>query len=373
MLTTDRRSGQGLYVYPDGSSYEGGFRDGVFDGLGCYRNRNLWKFEGEFKRYKRDGIGISVAPDASKSFREVWQEARLVDRDELIQDSWAKIIHDRYRLRELLGSGSYGEIYLCIEKATSKKFAIKLERADRKKLRTEIELLQSMKDQSSTAGLHDYGHDCMYEYMVMSLLGGNLNDLRKAQALQRFSLATSASLGIQMVNAIKTLHEAGYVHRDVKPSNFVLGRAEDGADSKVFIIDFGLARRFTLANGTIVPPRKKAGWNGTQRYASIGTHERKELGRHDDLWSWFYLMVQFMKGSLPWCKTRGKDAIGELKVRYHNATLCQGLPDEMLRIMEHLKSLGYYDVPQYAKINQQLAAIVTRETAGRTHKYEWVQ
>jgi predicted Ser/Thr protein kinase len=367
----DCRSGTGEYFYPDGSRYEGSFKNGVFDGIGCYHNRNGWTFEGEFNCYKRNGIGLSIAPDGKRKFRETWQEGHLVDREELFNDPLACMIYSRFRLKQKLGSGSYGEIYMCEDKETKTQYAIKLEKADRKKLRMEIELLQAMVGCEFVSKLHFWGHNCNHEYMVMDYLGENLNDLRKNRPQTKFSIITSCAIGIQMVKSIQALHDAGFVHRDIKPSNFVMGRGENS--SKCYIIDFGLARRYMLTGGSIIPPRKKAGWNGTQRYASINTHQRKELGRHDDLWSLLYVLVQFMRGHLPWCKTRGKDAIGQMKVKYHNAKLVKGLPPEMLKFMEHLKKLGYYDRPDYNLLVDLLDKMYKRETASRKTPvlFEW--
>lgn len=116
-------------------------------------------------------------------------------------------------------------------------------------------------------------------------------------------------------------------------SNFVVGRSKSKRD-RCFLIDFGLARKYRLQSGEIRPPRKSAGFRGTARYASINSHHSKELGRRDDLWSVFYVLVEFSLGSLPWRKIKDKEHIGELKERFTNAELVKDLPSEFLSFME---------------------------------------
>lgn len=79
-------------------------------------------------------------------------------------------------------------------------------------------------------------------------------------------------------------------------------------------------------------PRPVAGFRGTVRYASVNAHKNKvsvlsltasvigiygsrelkigvilqEMGRHDDLWSLFYMLVEFLVGQLPWRKIKDK-------------------------------------------------------------------
>ena len=60
------------------------------------------------------------------------------------------------------------------------------------------------------------------------------------------------------------------MHRDIKPGNFVIGRGKKS--SKVYMIDFGLAKRFLLKDGTHIPYRDNKNLTGTARYASLNTH-----------------------------------------------------------------------------------------------------
>ena len=58
-----------------------------------------------------------------------------------------------------------------------------------------------------------------------------------------------------------------------------------------------------------------AGFRGTVRYASVNAHDNREMGRHDDLWSLFYMLIEFLQGQLPWRKIKDKDQVGQIKVK----------------------------------------------------------
>lgn len=77
------------------------------------------------------------------------------------------------------------------------------------------------------------------------------------------------------------------------------------------MLDFGLARQFTTSTGEVRPPRAAAGFRGTVRYASVNAHKNKEMGRHDDLWSLFYMLVEFVNGQLPWRKIKDKEQVSQ--------------------------------------------------------------
>jgi len=169
-----------------------------------------------------------------------------------------------------------------------------------------------------------------------------------------------------MVKALQAVHGLGVLHRDVKPSNFVLGgRYRSSADpsqaNKLFIIDFGLSRKFMGIDGEIKPPRANAGFRGTARYASVNSHQCKELAPRDDLWSVFYVMVEFATGSLPWRNQRDRDKVGEIKAEYlKGKKLTEGLPPEFEQFQDYLLSLDYYSKPDYAMIIKKFHDLLLR-------------
>jgi serine/threonine protein kinase len=82
--------------------------------------------------------------------------------------------------------------------------------------------------------------------MVMDILGKSLEDLNQ-ECKGKFSLKTVLLLGEQMIRRIQYLHNCRFLHRDIKPDNFVMG--VENRKHNVFIIDFGLAKRYLRKNG----------------------------------------------------------------------------------------------------------------------------
>ena len=86
-------------------------------------------------------------------------------------------------------------------------------------------------------------------------------------------------LNFQILKGIEAIHDVGFLHRDVKPSNFAVGRLPQTL-RHIFMLDFGLARQYTNAAGEVRPPRGAAGFRGTVRYASVNAHKNREMGEH---------------------------------------------------------------------------------------------
>lgn len=95
-------------------------------------------------------------------------------------------------------------------------------------------------------------------------------------------MATTLSIGIQIITRLEQIHRKGFVHRDIKANNFMTGCGDD--KKTVYIIDFGLTKRYKdLKTGQHIAIKGGKSLVGTARYASIASHEGYEQCRRDDL------------------------------------------------------------------------------------------
>ena len=105
---------------------------------------------------------------------------------------------------------------------------------------------------------------------------------------------------MQMVPRLEYLHSKNFVHRDMKPENIVIGQGKKA--SMVYLIDFGLAKRFLCPKtGIHIPFKADKGIIGTAKFLSLSTHRGNECSRRDDLEALGIVLIYFLRnGSLPW-------------------------------------------------------------------------
>ncbi|XP_064076029.1 tau-tubulin kinase 1 isoform X2 [Vanessa tameamea] len=282
------------------------------------------------------------------------------------------VVKERWKVVKKIGGGGFGEIYEGLDLVTQEQVALKVESARQPKqvLKMEVAVLKKLQGKEHVCRFIGCGRNARFNYVVMQLQGRNLAELRRAQPRGAFSLSTTLRLGLQILKAIDSIHSVGFLHRDIKPSNFSIGRHPSNC-RRVYMLDFGLARQYTTSNGQVRPPRAAAGFRGTVRYASINAHKNKEMGRHDDLWSLFYMLVEFVNGQLPWRKIKDKEQVGLMKEKYDHRLLLKHLPSELRQFLEHVQQLEYADTPDYAMLASLLERCCKRRGIRETDPYDW--
>jgi len=157
----------------------------------------------------------------------------------------------RYRLLELLGQGGMATIYRARDAQLERDVAVKLLRSE---LGRDPDFLARFRDEARAAAslshpnivaVHDFGEDESGPYIVMELVEGQdlASIIRETGALApRQAARVSAEVG----KALHAAHVRGIVHRDVKPSNVLVGR-----DGRVKVADFGIARALTESQLTL--------------------------------------------------------------------------------------------------------------------------
>ena len=102
-----------------------------------------------------------------------------------------------------------------------------------------------------------------------------------------------------MIQRIEYIHSRLYLHRDIKPDNFLMGIGR--RQHYVYVIDFGLTKRYRDSRtGQHIPYKDGKSLTGTARYASVNTHLGIEQSRRDDLEALGFVLMYFNKMSLPW-------------------------------------------------------------------------
>eukprot|EP01135_Chromosphaera_perkinsii_P004414 Nk52_evm17s280 gene=Nk52_evmTU17s280 len=281
------------------------------------------------------------------------------------------IVKEQWRIEEKLGSGAFGEIHRAKDLKTKTRVAIKIENCENHNqvLKMEVAVLRKLQGNKHICKYEACGRNERFSYVVMQLLGKNLSELRKKQPETKFSHITCSLLGLQMLSAIEHIHRNGYLHRDIKPSNFVMGQEKD---SRVcYLVDFGLCRNYRTEEGNHREPRSVAGFRGTARYASLNAHKSKELSRRDDMWSFFYMMVEFFVGQLPWRRLKDKKDVGKCKMGTKTKELIKDAPPEFAELAEHVEGLGYYDEPNYEFAKGLFMAILARANGAMDSVFDW--
>jgi casein kinase 1 len=346
------------------------------------------------------------------------------------QDQFEIRVGRRYRLGKKVGSGSFGDIYLGTHVDNGNEVAIKLEPSSTRhpQLKYESRLYNLLKGAVGIPEVKWYGVEGDYNVMVMDLLGPSLEDLFCFCGRQ-FSVQTVSLLGHQLVTRLEYLHNKNYLHRDIKPDNFLAGLSDDdsknlrndtpsstsnvattssktasslssissasssnnklshsragagpgGSAATVYMIDFGLAKRYRDSQHVHIPYRDKKSLTGTARYASINTHLGLEQSRRDDLESTGYVLMYFLRGSLPWQGLRAPNK----KVKYQKicakklgtpiGELCGKYPEEFSMYLSYCRGLRFDETPDYSYLRRLFNRCAARKGfVLENYQFDWV-
>ncbi|VDM62424.1 unnamed protein product [Angiostrongylus costaricensis] len=218
------------------------------------------------------------------------------------------VVGKRWRIVKKLGEGGFGAVYK-VEDVVKRKLAALKAEANNKRggvLRLEAKVLHRLEGKPHVVQLIQTGKKDSYSYIVMTLLGESLDKVI-SRIGKICSISTQVRIGIQVLFAIKQIHDTGFIHRDVKPGNMALGMRSTEESRLIHILDFGLAREYVVVDKDgatkMRRPRPKVHFRGTLRYCSANVQLRCEQGRVDDLWCLLYIMVE-LRGRLPWANAQ---------------------------------------------------------------------
>lgn len=280
-----------------------------------------------------------------------------------------RILAGQYEVVSRLGSGSFGEVYRAVDLWKNQPVAVKVEARKSKPIGLEREyimldaLAADMDVQSPAAPhVHWFGANSTHQVMVMDLLGVSVEEVFAEVYGHRFPTYLACSLARQVLRHLAYIHGRGIVHGDVKPENILF---QQGSSTHVSLVDLGLGSSYVNANGNHIAMNDEfKSFTGTPRFASSNVHAGYVQTRRDDLISWAFMLVYWLKGRLPWQGVRQTDKmqrlqqVAFLKQRIPTHVLCESLHPNVETIVTICQALKFDEVPPYAILESLVSQMI---------------
>jgi len=284
------------------------------------------------------------------------------------------------RVLRKINEGAFGEIHIGELLENEKPVAVKLELQNtlHPQLLSEGNIYRHLQGGPGIPEVYWFGlHEPQYNVLVMDLLGPSLQDLL-VYCGHKFTVKTTLMLVDQMLSIIEFFHKKQYLHRDIKPDNFMLGLGDKA--NQVFVIDLGLTKkmmrqRFSVGQigCQVIHPMV-----GTVRYAGIHAHLGHEEGPRDDLESLAYVWAFFLRGSLPWqgVAARNRDEkfakIRDMKKVLKSSELFEGFPNEFERYLDYVRAMRKDELPNYQRVRDVFRKLAAQSNIEYDFQFDWV-
>jgi serine/threonine protein kinase len=205
------------------------------------------------------------------------------------------LINRKYKINETIGNGKFGIVYKGSNVRTGEIVAIKTESYENpyKLMRRETSILNYLhqKKVEKIPSIYWYGKFMDQICLVMSHY---THDLHTFVTLRNPDIGTINTIMISCIEVMESVHNAGVIHRDIKPQNFMI------KNNELFLIDFGLALFYRDEDGNHIDKRNQDTITGTPKYVSYFNHCGEPNSRRDDLISLGYMYLFICAGKLPW-------------------------------------------------------------------------
>ncbi|KAJ8925612.1 hypothetical protein NQ315_009452 [Exocentrus adspersus] len=327
--------------------------------------RELSFFDNKFFRMPKAAL--------KKKAANGYKLAEPLPKGEILEDVSKKT----WKLGSAIGQGGFGEIYeaqeagasgskypyvVKIEPHTNGPLFVEMHFYMRNAKPAEIDEFKAEKKLKTFgmplylgSGSHEFKSE-KYRFVVMEKFGTDLWKLF-LENNRIFPPDTVFKLGIQILDVLEYMHRRGYVHADIKGANILMGLAK-GATNQAFLVDFGLATKFTTEKE--FKPNPKKAHDGTIEYLSRDAHKGVQT-RRGDLEILAYNLIQWLGCTLPWENNLSvPNTVHQSKEEHMNDVqkmnkACFGKntpPGAIVDYLNYLKTLKFNTEPDYKKIRK---------------------
>ena len=165
------------------------------------------------------------------------------------------VINDRYEIRQSLGKGGMGEVFLAYDRATQQPVALKIVReesrmpGDDEALRQELLHARSV-SHPNVCRVHDLAPSIYGPILVMEYITGQTlhTHIRRKKAQGGYTSDEFRRIAHEVSSGVAAIHAQGLVHGDLKPGNVMVTSSPDGGFGKAVVLDFGFAKERARAS-----------------------------------------------------------------------------------------------------------------------------
>lgn len=195
-----------------------------------------------------------------------------------------------------------------------------------------------------------------------------------------FSRKTVTLIAIQLIHRLKTLHGVGFLHRDIKPNNILVGLHNDKRTlDTIYLIDFGNAKKFKSENRYLIEDGDENGeCAGTNLFSPLRWHTHRVQSCRDDLISMVYVLSYLMHKSLPWSeqvvsKKARLARMVQLKTEIDGYNLFPGCPKQFIEMFNYIDRLSFGEVIDYRKLRRMMrtALYTLNDVNEHENLFEW--
>ncbi|VDL80181.1 unnamed protein product [Nippostrongylus brasiliensis] len=197
----------------------------------------------------------------------------------------------------------------------------------------------------------------------------------KSPEPQEFTAATAYRIAIQTLERLEKLHDIGYLNRDVKSQNFAVGLGNESAI--IYMLDFGLTRRYRNADGVMLKRRARGPCVGTYPFSPLASATMRDQAPKDDLEGWFYMIMEIIVGCLPWHNAKlmlDHGLTREWKQYARDAfkkEMLDTLPEEFTPMFNKIINTRFEERPRYNFLQRMVAASANRQAINLKVPYDW--